>query len=74
MESTLTPWAVSMPVHSDHAHKGSAASLVLEERAPQEQGACLHGNKARGREIIMRSPLFCQPLGGPDKMGSIIGK
>lgn len=25
-------------------------------------------------EIIMRSPLSCQPLGGPDKMESIIGK
>lgn len=59
MESTLTPWAVSMPVHSDHAHKGSATSLVLEETEPQEQGAWLQGDKAGGREIIMRSPLSC---------------
>ena len=62
------PWAVSKPVHNDHAHGVSAASLLLEESPPQQQGAWIQGDKARRRETMARSPPILLAPWGPDKM------
>lgn len=71
MESTLTPWAVSMPVHSDYAHNGIPGA---GGNRTSGAGSVAPGGQSQRQRDHHEIPIVLLVLWGPDKMKSTIGK